>query len=572
MSNHILTLALIIIIIILIILGLIFYTARYSLQKNIKRTEEKLNSVINNSLENDFKNIKKLKLNGESLKQFKDYSKKYNVIFDVEINSIKDALSKAKKFAHNYKIISANNLQKRNLSQIESINKRLQVLKIELSDFEKLNEKHTKNIREFNKEFKQYNKKILNENYLYGDSAAKIEDNLGKLEKEINQFTKLVHSGDHSSAEKMLGTVDNHFKQIKHLMENIPNLYKSLNKTFPSQLSEIKAGHKKMIEESYRFSDDNFEVLISKLEAKVSESLRLLKDLEIGKVVSYNNAISDHIDYMYEEMEKEILAKKKVIKNMKIVHDFIFHAQKQNNALMAELERLSKNYTLEHDEIKNAKSFANAINEIYSIYKTDYQLFKSGEAVYSEILSNQQEAKTNLSKIEKEQRDINDSVADLNDEEIKARESVQQFELNLLNMQREIDRLNLPGVSKDYLEKYDALYKRVKDLSRDINQDKISMDFINKKLSLVSEDMQELLHITQSIVDNAALSERLMQYSNHYKNDNENVSLACEKAKNYFDNTYEYDKSLETIATALEKVEPGLLKRVQSEYNREKNN
>ncbi|WP_252898123.1 hypothetical protein [Apilactobacillus ozensis] len=43
----------------------------------------------------------------------------------------------------------------------------------------------------------------------------------------------------------MLGTVDNHFKQIKHLMENIPNLYKSLNKTFPSQLSEIKAGHKK---------------------------------------------------------------------------------------------------------------------------------------------------------------------------------------------------------------------------------------------------------------------------------------------------------------------------------------
>ncbi|WP_054656971.1 septation ring formation regulator EzrA [Apilactobacillus ozensis] len=61
-----------------------------------------------------------------------------------------------------------------------------------------------------------------------------------------------------------------------------------------------------MIEESYRFSDDNFEVLISKLEAKVSESLRLLKDLEIGKVVSYNNAISDHIDYMYEEMEKEI--------------------------------------------------------------------------------------------------------------------------------------------------------------------------------------------------------------------------------------------------------------------------
>lgn len=100
-----------------------------------------------------------MKLNGESLKQFKDYSKKYNVIFDVEINSIKDALSKAKKFAHNYKIISANNLQKRNLSQIESINKRLQVLKIELSDFEKLNEKHTKNIREFNKEFKQYNKK-----------------------------------------------------------------------------------------------------------------------------------------------------------------------------------------------------------------------------------------------------------------------------------------------------------------------------------------------------------------------------------------------------------------------------
>ncbi|WP_353485943.1 septation ring formation regulator EzrA [Apilactobacillus xinyiensis] len=572
MSNHILTLALIIIIIILAVLGLVFYISRYNVQKNIKKTEEKLNSVSDNSLESDFNNIKKIHLNGESLKQFKEYSKEYNVICDVEVLGIKDSLSKAKSFVHSFKILAANNLQKRNFAQIESINKRLQVLKIELNDFEKLNEKHSKDLKEFNKSFKQYNKKILNENYLYGDSATKIEDNLSSLDKEINKFSKLVHSGDHTSAEKMINSLNDRFKKIKYLMENIPNLYKSLNKVFPKQLSEIKAGHKKMIEESYRFSDDNFEVLIAKLESKVNESLDLLKELKVGDVVSYNNIISDNIDSMYEEMEKEILAKKKVMKNMKIVHDFIFHAQKQNNALMLELEQLSKNYTLNHDEIKNTKSFGNAINKIYGIYKKDYQLLKSGEAVYSEILNNQQNAKSNLSKIEKEQRDINASVSDLNDEEIKARESVQQFELDLLNMQRQIDKLNLPGVSKEYLENYEALYKRVKSLSKDINQDKISMDFINKKLSLVSDDMQKMLSTTQSIVDNAVLSERLMQYSNHYKNNNENISEACEQAKNYFDKTYEYDKSLQTIATALEKVEPGLLKQIQSEYDKEKNN
>ncbi|MCL0311594.1 hypothetical protein M2S00_00495 [Apilactobacillus sp. TMW 2.2459] len=571
MPNQILLLTLITIII-FVVLGLIVYIIRYNLQKNIKKTEKKLKNATDNSLMEDFKKIKKLNLNGESLKQLKKHLKEYSEIYDVEVLNARESLSKAELFAHNYKLLTANNLQKRNLAKIDSINSRLKLLKIKLNDFEKLNDKHSKDLKEFNKYFKQYNKKILNENYLYGNSAGKIEDDLSNLSKKINEFSKLVLSGDHSSAEKMVTPLKNHLKKIEYLMENIPKLYKSLNKVFPKQLSEIKDVHKRMVKECYRFSDDNFEVLLDKLESEVNESLAALKDLKIGDVVSYNNSISDCIDSMYEEMEKEILAKKKVMKNIKVVHDFIVHARKQNNSLMLELEQLSKNYTLNHDEIKNTKSFGNTLNKIYDTYKNDYQLLKSGEAVYSEILSNQQKAKADLSKIEKNQRDINASVSDLNDEEKKARESIQQFELNLLKMQREIDKLNLPGVKSSYLEKYDTLRKRVKSLSKDINQDRISMDFINKKVSLIYDDMQKLLKETHFIADNVILSERLMQYSNHYKNNNDNISVALEQSKKYFYENYEYDKSLQIISTALEKVEPGILQRIQSEYDKEKNN
>lgn len=353
-------------------------------------------------------------------------------------------------------------------------------------------------------------------------------------------------------------------------MKIIPDTYVSLSKEFPRQLDEIERGHRTMIQTDYNFVEDDIDDTINALKESCQEGLKSLAELDIPETKKTCTYIEETIDSMYAIMEKEIVAKRKVKKNISLVYDFIFHAKNQNRILSDELEGLSKNYNLEHDEIENTAELSDKISKIETIYNNDYDAINGNKAVYSVIQKHQQDAKQELSSIEKQQKDINDSVAELSKEERVARDSLQKFDLQLLNIRRRIDNLNLPGLTEDFLERYDYVYSEVSNLSASINQVKISMDEINQKLANISDTMDHLLSDTENIVDSAMLSERLMQFANRYKNANEDLNAACAQAKDYFDNRYQYEKSLATMAAAIEKVNPGAYKQMETEYYNEK--
>jgi len=50
------------------------------------------------------------------------------------------------------------------------------------------------------------------------------------------------------------------------------------------------------------------------------------------------------------------------------------------------------------------------------------------------------------------------------------------------------------------------------------------------------------------------------------REDNVEVEVAVQKAQKLFDESYDYSASLETIATVLDKVEPGSYKRLEDNY------
>jgi septation ring formation regulator len=63
-------------------------------------------------------------------------------------------------------------------------------------------------------------------------------------------------------------------------------------------------------------------------------------------------------------------------------------------------------------------------------------------------------------------------------------------------------------------------------------------------------------------VENVHLAERLIQYGNRYRSRYPSVSKGLQEAEESF-RKYEYRQALEQAATAIEKVEPGALKKIE---------
>ncbi len=290
----------------------------------------------------------------------------------------------------------------------------------------------------------------------------------------------------------------------------------------------------------------------------------------MDKVQANDTALTNKIDHFYDTMEKEMGAKEKVTTNLDTLAKFIAHARNQNTLLTRELDRLNLNYTLDHQEVETAREFKEQIRNLDSAYQADIEAIQSNQAVYTQVLARQTQAEHDLQQIEEQQQTINTAVSGLVKEEQQARDTLQQFELRQHGLRRQVENLNLPGVSKTYLDYYNVVRDEIAKLNDDINQVQINMEEITKQLIMIQSDLDILAEKTTDLVDSAELSEQLIQYANRYRLTHDEVAKASQEAQRLFDQEFDYAKSLETIATVLDQVEPGSYKRLEDNYYHQK--
>ncbi len=186
--------------------------------------------------------------------------------------------------------------------------------------------------------------------------------------------------------------------------------------------------------------------------------------------------------------------------------------------------------------------------------------------VYSEVWLQQETQIASLQQIEKKQSEINQSIQGLWHEEQEARQAAQTFDLEIHQLHRKLAKQNLPGLPKTYLDFFLTVSDEIEQLLNDLNQIKIDLDQINKSLLDIQADLDKLTEKTNDISDSAALAEVLLQYANRYKIRYPEVAQAANQADQLFNQKFDYAASLEKIATAVDRVEPGAYKKLENQY------
>ena len=182
------------------------------------------------------------------------------------------------------------------------------------------------------------------------------------------------------------------------------------------------------------------------------------------------------------------------------------------------------------------------------------------------LFASAEEAYQILDDIEGQQVEIDESLRSLREDEKIAQEKVEQFEFQLRNLKRYVEKNRLPGLSGDYLEFFFLATDRVEDLAKLLNKIRINMEEVNKLVAICEEELTLLDRRTKELVDAAALTEQMMQYANRYRHSHPDVKAAIQHSLVLFNQEYRYQDALDEIGTALERVEPGSFKRLETFY------
>ncbi|MCC6110555.1 septation ring formation regulator EzrA [Limosilactobacillus fermentum] len=410
-----------------------------------------------------------------------------------------------------------------------------------------------------------FQKKLDDTAYQYGDAIRPLRSQLADLQEQFTRFNEIAAKGDHEAAAEILTDLKEKEAHFTKLAEEIPELYKPLFTTFPDQISELREGYRKLVANHYRFPVNNLDDQIEGLEAQRQTALDHIAALSLAPVRVANKSLEEKIDHLYDVMQTEMDARPQVEKLVGVVGDHLDHARQQNRELMAELDRLSESYTLNHDEVAHTRELEEQLKQIQKEYEKDQLAVNAQAAVASQVLERFMEDEKVLTAIETQQKEINDGVADLSEDEQRARKALQRFVTTVRATKRHVETLNLPGLPQDYLDFFFLVSDEISHLAKDMNQQRIDMEAITKELLKVQGDVSELIDRTNKVRDSAELTARLMQYGLRFADDNQEIDAAITEAQKLYDR-YEYEQSLETIGAALEKAEPGSFKRLEDNY------
>ncbi len=555
-----------ILIIVVAILACVYFYQRRAV-KQINDLMESEKKLADQKVDQQIKNVEELQLIGDAKKQFETIKNKYEKQVRPAITAFNKRAPQLLADSRTSKLLTIN-IQIRDLqADLAKLTTTLQQIQKDLQHLRQQQHTHKQAVEQIKNKYRQFHRQLNEKSFEYGDSEKQLNSRLNELEDQFAQFTDLTNKGDIEAAQEILSNLQSENDKFEQELKKIPQLYKPIATEFPEQLSELKGGYETLVKQNFHFTEKNIDKQIEQLQAKLDQTIDQLNNLQLDVVEQSNKDLSEQIDYLYGVMQKEIDAKNEAVHLIEVMKDFTKHAQRQNDELGVELDRLSLNYTLTNHEQETVRELGEQIKAIIKQYRDDAEAVANKTAVYSQVLDRQKSNQKNLTEIEKSQEKLNDEVAKLQTDEQRARQMLQKYSTQIRTIHRQVEQLNLPGLPKDYLDYFFGVSDEIKKLADELNEYKINMDEITKQLIIVESDLDTLNDKTDILRDSAELTERFQQYANRFS-DNEKIAAAAKKSQELF-KQFNYTASLEAIATVLEEIEPGSYKRIEDTYYRE---
>ena len=558
------------IVVAIIVAAAIVYFVGYFVRKKtmarLDELEQRKEQLFDLPVIEEVDEVKKMHLVGQSQNTFREWNQKWTDLSTTAFADLESQILEVESLNETFRFMKAKQAVEE--AEVALLNMEEDVAEIRngLKELRESEERNSLQVQNALDKYQELKKRMREEADTFGPAYSELQKQLKSIEIEFTQFVTLNTSGDPVEAREVLQTAENHTYTLEDVMNRLPVLYEDLNKTFPDQLKEIEEGYQKLIDDHFVFPENNFLAEVSRVRERIENSMRDLAKTEVNLVELANSDTANDIDALYSIMEREIEAKKYVLKNREVIADYVAFATKNNRQLLIEIDHTAQSYTLNHNELGRVRGFQTEIDELVR-RNTDMMEKMDGHKIpYSEVQEFYKYAYKILDDIQNQQVEIDEELRELRRGEKVAQEKVENFEFQLRNLKRFVEKQRLPGLPNDYLEFFFMVTDHVEGLNRALNKIRINMEDINRYVDTCQDDLDKLDKETHDLVDAAALTEQMMQYANRYRHSHPDIKASIDRSLDLFTNTYQYQEALDEIGTALERVEPGAFARIENFY------
>ena len=554
--------------VLLIVAYLVAILLRRRNENILMELEERKEALYSLPVNDEVEEVKNLHLIGQSQVAFREWNQKW---VDLSLNSFADIenhLFEAEGFNNSFRFFQAKTAIKSIESQIDLIDADIKSIRQALAELKDQENKNSGRVLHALDLFENLQLQVQNNREAYGRALPEIEQQLHHIENEFSRFVSLNSSGDPVEAAEILDKTEDYILALTHIVEKVPALTEKLDKELPDQLDDLETGYRRLLEAGYHFTETDIESRFQQLHAAIKTNNETVASLELDNAEYENTRLQEEIDALYAIFTREMEARKRVEKISATLPSYLEHTIQNNDRLQEDILRLSEQYQLADTFNITVKELKSDLNVLSDIVLTNESEVSQNQKAFSELEESLNHAQEELKSVEEDQLVLGQDLAQIEKDDANARQKVNIYVNKLHTIKRYMEKRNFPGIPQSFLSLFFTASQNTEDLMDELEEERVNIDAVNRMLDIVSNDMMQLEDETYRIVQDATLTEQLLQYSNRYRSFDERVQEAFHQSLEIFERDYDYATSFETISQALELVEPGVTERFVTSYEK----
>ncbi len=561
----VIVLAIVAIITIIIVLNTIHSKRTKELKKIIDNLEIEKNKIDSAPINPELSKVESLVTNEKMEIIYQGWKERLSDIKEHQIPTLTDmlieteySLNKTNYKGTMYKIAKLE-------MEIYKVRTNSEILLNEIKGVTSSEERNRKTITGLKAEYRELYRKFVSNQNEYGDVANSISLQFENIAKSFEVFERTIEKKDVLEVDDIIKSIENMLKNMNVTIEEVPSILLMAKSILPKRIEEATNTYEQMVKEGYPLDYLNVDYNIKEAKKKLADILDRTRVLNLEDNLFESKVLLDYFDTLFNDFEKE-----KVEKNNYEEANYKFQKKlnkinKLVDEIFKELSEIKNIYNLSKDDIKVLEDINSDLKQLNKDYDILIDNTKNSSFAYSKIIKEIENLFVRLVAIEDSLDNSLNVIGGMRDDELRAREQLEEIKSILKEAKSYIRDCNLPTIPKSYYTELSEASAAIKEIIKELDKKPITIKILNTRVDTARDLVLKLYTKTKELMKNARFAEMAIVYGNRYRSSFEGIDKNLTYSEVLFFKG-EYKKSLELTINVLNRIEPGIYDKLSKLY------
>ena len=423
----------------------------------------------------------------------------------------------------------------------------------EIKDITLSEEKYRSIVTKLKTKYRVLNKEFQNHKDLYEEMQESIALQLENIERRFLDFEKVMEDNDYNEVVHIVKALDAMIEHIEIIVHEVPDVLLMAKKVIPNRVKEIKLTYDEMIGLDFPLDYLNIDYNLDEINKNIEIILEKVKILNLEDCMFDLKTMLEYLDSLFIDFEKERLSRK-VYEEVEV--DFSKKIEKSNklvNDIYLQLDDIKSMYDLHDEDVEIIHNVNKELVVINDEYKKLIAKVEAKSSPYSVVHKEIEELIFRLKNLEINLDKSLKSLGNMYDDEVRAREQLDEIQLFLKQCKTKMRSYKLPVITDNYFVQLSEANEAIYEVIKELEKKPIAISVLNTRVDTARDLVLKLYNTTNEMIRTAQCAEIAIVYGNRYRVYDE-VCVGLDDAKKKFF-TGDYKKALDISIKSIEIVD-----------------